>query len=370
MVYLIIDTNTWLYLANCFDTISCKIDSHSGKHINVFDQIKQKSNTAEFTVLVTDIILFEWEKNKQTAKLHINQLEAQKKIEIAEVVKIKSTLSLSDFKLKCAEINNQFNEKILNAQNHIENVDDFLKTCPKYNVSDEIKLEIADMAISKEKAPFLNSKNNVADAAILFGAITFLKSNQKEHIEKAVFNSANYKEYGISKVSKEFHPDIKERLDGIHLDYHQNWIDLIGLTEDLQYEIDMFHEYMQDNFQFSCLSEGCQYSIEEGYILSSGYLHDKIRLARTNEKIDPNQQYLFPLEEIKNLETSHFVLKGDCNFCGSNHVECPTCYGLIIELNSDGQYYCSECDQGYQLEVSLKYKDQIIFPIEKEKFHL
>ena len=42
MIYLIIDTNIWIYLANGFSTVSNSADYENDNHIEVFNKIKSQ----------------------------------------------------------------------------------------------------------------------------------------------------------------------------------------------------------------------------------------------------------------------------------------------------------------------------------------
>lgn len=86
MIYLILDTNIWLYIVNEFDSISRKISIESNQHINVFERIKSKTESGEFKILVNEIILNEWVRNKAVAFQPIKELEKRQKEKIAELV--------------------------------------------------------------------------------------------------------------------------------------------------------------------------------------------------------------------------------------------------------------------------------------------
>lgn len=370
MIYLILDTNIWLYMANGFDSISEKIHIGSTKHVELFEKIKNKSETGELKVLVNEIVINEWRRNQHVANQHIKELQKQKSEKIKEVILANGELFGASIKSQLQEINEAFDEKIAFNKNHLADIELFISLCPQYGITDQIKLEIAELAIKKEKAPFTTNKNNCADAAILFGAIEYLKENLRANFEKAVFVSNNYVEYGESKNSKKFHPDLIERTEKISLEYHKHFFSLLEITEDLQYEIDIFHEFMQENFQFSCMVESCYYSGDDDQNFSYGYLENPFRISKTSEKVDPNQLYLFPIDEIRNNEAQHIVMQGFCNICGTSHVECPSCTDLLLDINEAGQYFCMNCDQGYEVGESIKHKDNIIFPIALEEFHL
>jgi hypothetical protein len=68
-------------MANGFDSVSNSIQVGSDRHIHVFQQIKLKVDSGEFKILVNEIILNEWARNKNTAYAHIKELGKQKKMQ-------------------------------------------------------------------------------------------------------------------------------------------------------------------------------------------------------------------------------------------------------------------------------------------------
>lgn len=368
MIYLILDTNIWLYMANGFDSIANRIHIGSDSHITVFQKLKSKVENGEFKILVNEIILNEWLRNKATAFLHIKELQKEKSEKINEIVSARNQLDLEDFKAKCAVVNDYYNQEIDKNQAHIDEVEKFIQSCESIEVSDKVKLEVAELAIKKEQAPFKRDKNNCADAAILYSSIDYLSEHMQDHIEKAVFVSNNFKEFGESKDSKQFHPDLIPRLGTLSIDFHRHFTNLLELTEDLQYEIEYFHELIRDSDRFFyCMSPYCE-SREDIY--GFGYLDENIRIVTDLNDVDPNQLLLFdslPLPTAKKLDQ---VRKGACVICSSDHVECPDCDTLLIDLNGSDQYYCNDCEENYEIGKCPRNGDLIIYRIEDENVHL
>jgi len=355
-------------MANGFDAVNNKYRVDSDHHMEVFDAIKEKSDTGEFKVLINEVILTEWERNKKQANSYQNKLKSSLKKEPLQLVDQKDSLGHDVFKSKCKEIQQNYKDKIQQNKNHVESIEEFIKACDSFEINDNIKLEIVNLAIEKTKAPFLNSKNNCADAAILFGAIEFLKENMIQGAERAVFVSSNYKEYGTTKESNNFHPDIKIRSDQVNLDYHQNLGDLLELTEELLTEIETFHELIRESQQyFSCQSYVCE---SNENFSGFGYLDTPIRVTKQKDQTDPNQLELFQKEELPTPLKTKFVFQGNCVVCQESHIECPDCKSLLIDLNEADQYYCDYCELNYELSVCPQNHDKIIYPISIEEMHL
>lgn len=370
MIYLILDTNIWLYLANGFDSRFDKIDVSTDHHIELFQKLKEKNDSGEFTILVNSIIINEWNRNKKRAYAFIKQLEEQKKKLLADLIIQKDTLNTDIFKSLCASIDTSFEPKIRLNQEHIENVEFLIQNSQIIPISDQVKLKVVDLAINKDKAPFVTNKNNFADAVILFSSLEYLQSGITNPLERAVFVSNNYKEFGESANSNNFHPDFAETIINIQIEYHRHLKTLLSLTEDIQTEIDEFHFFIHDHYlYFQCINNSCL-PISEEDEFKIVYFNGKVRKARDAEKCDPNQLFLFEMDHIKAIKSASFSHTGCCPTCLTNYVECPTCYNTLAELNENAQFFCMNCDQGFQIDSSLKKLDKIIFPISQDSLTL
>lgn len=365
MIYLILDTNIWIYLANGFNSITNQLDPSSQMHFELYEKLKQKTDDKEFVILTNYIIRLEWERNKKAAYANIAKLEEMKKQEISALVGRKNRLGEQLFKEECRKTNDTFNQAIALNKQHIENIENFMKSCVEVPVSDELKLELAERAISKDKAPFLYDKNNFADAAILLSAAEYLRLNM-EPISHAVFVSNNHKEFGNSIGSNDFHNDLKKYLTGINIDYHKHLNNLLELTEELEYAIEAFHEHQRgQDYYFECLSAFCE--TKDGYE-AFGYYKNKVRIASTAEQ-DADQLNLFEGHDLHKID-SGYVLEGSCMRCSINHVQCPCCSKLLIDMNGDESYFCDLCEKIFKTVLSKENKDKIIYQIDESELHL
>lgn len=80
MIFLILDTNIWLYLANGFDSDknTHEHNLHQESHIALLQRLKNAVETGEVRILINDIILDEWKRNEAVSQTLISILERKK----------------------------------------------------------------------------------------------------------------------------------------------------------------------------------------------------------------------------------------------------------------------------------------------------
>lgn len=365
MIYLILDTNIWIYLANGFNSMTNQLDPNSQLHFELYEKLKQKTDDKEFVILTNYIIRLEWERNKKAAFANIGKLEEIKKKQISALVDQRKLLGEEHFKEECRKTNDTFDDAVSLNRLHIENIENFMKSCIEVPVSDKLKLELTERAISKDKAPFLYDKNNFADAAILLSAADYLRLNMTP-VSYAVFVSNNHKEFGDSIGSNDFHKDLKEYLSGLNIDYHKHLNNLLELTEELEYAIEAFHEHQRgQDYYFECLSPFC--GTKNGYE-AFGYYKNKVRIASTAEQ-NVDQLSLFEGHDLHKIDAT-YVLEGNCTTCSIYHVQCPCCEKLLIDINGNDSYFCNLCEKIFKTVLSKENKDKIIYQIDESELHL
>jgi len=245
MIYLIFDTNIWLYLANglCIDETNKFYDK---EHFCFLNKLKTLKKDNDVVILTNEIILKEWERNKSTAYLNIKKLKN----------KLNNNNHLSDYQKYSSDskqnidvMNRNYRKGInelidLNKQ-HILNVEYFLRNeCEIVKITSEMKVKIFEMSISKY-APFHNNKNNIADAAILFSSLAYL--NEKPWITETVsfFVSNNFVEYTDSENQKKFHPgilkQIEENYPEVGIEYHRILPKALEFGKNVLQEMQMFY---------------------------------------------------------------------------------------------------------------------------------
>lgn len=372
MIYVVLDTNIWIYLANGFYIEEKKgTDEYlfSEEHFDLLKILKDKVEYQEFTILINSQILEEWENNKSETEDLIRLLKKRKKDfdnYQGEIIKFIEDIDYPTLGKLIKKAKSKIDNAIAKNRNHIKDIEYFLKNnCEEIPISETLKSEVFNMALKKKKAPFLNSKNNLADALILFSSIEFLKEKLIPDISNAIFISYNHTEYATNDDKDEFHPDIKRRIGKLDLTYVRDLNQAVPISEEMQASIAAFHEYREailDEISFSCMSPFCD---SETDINSFGYLDSTVRVKSVLEdEEDPFQLKLFELPELQ--DTEEFKIKkvktGKCLYCGTLHLECPDCESLMIELDDamvEG-IYCKECDVMFEIDFSSRNNDKII----------
>jgi predicted nucleic acid-binding protein len=166
MIYIVFDTNIWVYLANGYD--SEKENYYQGvfseHHFDLLEILKKKVDNGDFKILVNDLFFKEWERNKHTTEALINFLELRMREILKSRKLIKAFISQEDFisqKVLTEKAIKAVNIKIERNKKHIQEVEDFLENeCIKISISDEVLKKVSLLAMEKNVAPFLNDKKN------------------------------------------------------------------------------------------------------------------------------------------------------------------------------------------------------------------
>jgi hypothetical protein len=338
---IILDTNTWLYLCNGFD-LQSNLHCDNGRHFELLSQLKLKQNAGEICILVNDVIIQEWERNKDETKRLIERLQNK----IAEVDKRieadKKYMDAADIILQ-QQINDRtkasYQIELDKNQRHILDAEHFLKNeCKKISISDAVKIQVWDLAINK-KAPFHKNKNNVADATILLSAIEYITSDENENVN-SFFISNNVEDYCDNKQSSEFHAHIQDLIQVNSLVFERRLDKGLEISEEIQQELDEFYKgAYYESFQFYCKMPNCE---GNEHYHPTGYLTDEVVVLQESEsRINPNQLVMFDNNEVP--KKSHMVRLGDCNTCGSTHIECPVCDELVADVMPGYDFICPHC---------------------------
>jgi len=362
---IILDTNTWLYLSNGFDQQS---NSHidNGLHFQLLAELKKKQRAGEICILVNDIIIQEWERNKDETKRLIEKLN-HKIAEVDRRLEADKKYLIPEDLVAQQQINDRtkanFQKEIDLNIKHIDGVDHFLKNeCKRIPISDTVKLQAWAFAINK-KAPFHRNKNNVADATILLSAIEYATSEENENVN-SFFISNNVEDFCESKNSNEFHPDIDNLIQVNSFVFQRRLDKALKVSEEIQCELDEFYrEAYYDSIQFYCKMPNCEGN--EHYQPVGHLSLTAVVIQESDARIDPNQLLLFEREELpKERQT---VGMGDCNTCGTTHIECPVCFELVRDVMPGYEFICPNCttlyDLGYSwddgtLELRIKDSEQ------------
>ena len=206
MIYLILDTNNWIYLANGLDPINNK--HHDSLHFELLQSLLDLTNDKKIQVLVNDIVLDEWNRNKIHCYAKIKSLK-NKLLNKTNAFKDIEKYATSNVQQLQNEYSAGIENEILKNNHHIQNVEDFLHNkCIKTEISESLKVLIFELSI-KNEPPFHNKKNNVGDAAILLSSVNYLKENDSVWGNPAIFISNNIEEYTDGENLTEFHPHLR-----------------------------------------------------------------------------------------------------------------------------------------------------------------
>ena len=207
MAGLIIDTSSWIELAK-------------PKYNDLLSELEEQVNNGYLDVLYNEIIQDEWTRHKDKIK---NEIISSIRTHAKSALKISSFVSEDEAQALKRIIEKYRDEESMQidlAEKHIERVEKLLNNGYKVSIDDNLKIAITDRAVSK-RAPFHNSKNNVADALIIFSAIEYI-DKEREIQNDLIFVSANHKEFADPSDNNKIHPEIKEDSKSVHLLFTNN----------------------------------------------------------------------------------------------------------------------------------------------------
>lgn len=224
MAKLILDTCSWLDLAK-------------PKYSEILQELEEQISEG-ITILITcDIIIEEWERNKLKI---INQIQDSIKSYAKNALKISNYLPEKEKKEieSVLEKYRTIEKKQINlAEAHYDRVEKLLKTSQIYEINDSLKIEIANKAL-KRVAPFHNSKNNIADALIFFGAQAYVEENYVISTD-ILFVSQNTSDFSNPADKSKIHPELENN----KVFYSNNIASAIKMRKEVIDELDEYNEY-------------------------------------------------------------------------------------------------------------------------------
>jgi len=354
LIYLILDTNIWLYLANGLDPITSK--HHDDLHFTLLEGLKELKNNNDVIILVNEIIIEEWKRNKEHSKAKIKKLKYKLENPDSSLIELRKYVRSQTDDLKEEYLQGLRNDIKANEQ-HIENVEAFLlQDCMIIDISREIKVKIFDLSVLN-RAPFHNKKNNIADASILFSSTDYLKDKLFDEEASAIFVSNNVEDFTDGKTKNDFHPDIKEAIGDIKVTYERVLPAALNVSKAIILEIEEYRrkEIWLESISFTCKTPYCE---GNEYFSPWGYLSQTLKVYYDTELVNPNQLVLFDDLELIKKETS-IVKLGECINCGTTHIECPECGELTYIENECEEFECIECQAN--LSISKKDREMYIF---------
>ena len=150
---LAFDTNIWLYLIK-------------PEFLPILETLIRYVEKDEIEIIVNDIIITEWERNKET---NIKRVCESIKQEYISAMRLSAFIENDEERQKYTEILSHYKkeeERLQHAKMGVKKVERLLQKCTNIVASESQKLYIANLAINK-KPPFSNNKNNFNDALII-----------------------------------------------------------------------------------------------------------------------------------------------------------------------------------------------------------
>lgn len=367
-LYLIIDTNIWLYMANG------ELRDETGKriHINAFRILQELVNSGEITVIVSPIIIDEFDRNKDWVLKYITCLEGRVTERRNFLRNHLKELSTDEIQAVEELITSYTDEISLNRQ-HILDVESFLKTKTiVVPVTESIKTKCFDQALSK-KAPFTGKKSNsMADMAILLSAIEYIETRLSTKVlddltlrPHSIFISGNISDFSQDKKENKHkvHPDLLPFLKTVDMDYSISLgttLNSVSGNKMSAEEIAEMDEYLPYDY-IDC--PNCAGWHDGMGVLDS---HSIATLIDENiPKQEPIEQLTLPFEfseedeeRLKRIppRTSSIELL-QCNWCNCQFFSCPVC-GTLVMYDEESQ--CDNCETKFKCEDGYDRKGLLI----------
>jgi predicted nucleic acid-binding protein len=225
-----LDTNIWIYLTK--DTF-----------FKLWMKFKEMKESGGIKVIVNDTILKEWVRNKpKTIKTLTNNIENE----------YKSALNLSNYLEGDAKANylqtiSEYKDKanrIKKAEERVEELEAFMKSCTIIQTTEAQKLFIAELSINKNP-PFQNNKNNFNDALILRNICEYV-DNEVPALYDLIYVSNNPDDF-IDTTKNEVYADLLHGLKPIRLKNVKELGEALKLAPELIEDFDEWLEIQLDN---------------------------------------------------------------------------------------------------------------------------
>lgn len=373
--FIFLDTNNWIYLSNGFDILSNK---HDELHLKIFDTIEKWVENGSVVFLVSDIIIEEWERNKEYAEDQIKALQRKHKAYIENLKAIEKFVEekLPEIDSIIETLEAKFKEKIQKHKNHIAAVESFLfyKT-KRIEISDICKVEAANLALSK-KAPFIGEKkNSMADALILLSSVEYLSKNEKQEfsvhnglaklVEKqtffpeSYFVSSNKGDFSSLEDKEKIHEDLEPYLKRTETKFFFTLGKLINSLES-----ELLSEEEQNVIEHFDTDEYCPLCNFDMY--PTIHYSDYFEIYDPKKKfIDKNQlTFNFPEQVlVKNITEDMMspmttIRTAECDHCNTKFFECDC--GELIEIDYNTKIDCpGYCGRAYFVRADIDRKGMI-----------
>lgn len=362
-IYVFLDTNNWIYLANGFTPYSNK---HDDTHLKIFKLLRQRAEHGAIIVLANQLIIEEFERNKSQARAKVQDIEKKRDSYISSLKPIREFISkdknLQELEFKITQV---AEEKIFTIRNHIFEVERFLNRWTiSIPVTDQHRIEATHMALDR-KAPFTGEKkNSMADALHLLSFSDFVarKSETAPSRPKkgpsGYFVSSNSGDFSDPKDREMVHPDLAPILEEANSKFSYALHKLANSLEQeflSKEEEEMIESAQRWDYCFVCDQEFQPEDVHHHNLLDPHRIKGGSR--------DENQLSLFKKEFIIPPENPYLDTRAiHCGNCNSFFIECGNCNCLNHIEDGKDIIECGEC--GY-LYISKTERDK-----DGKEFHL
>lgn len=344
MHYIALDTCTWIYLAN------------GTEPVKLLDYILEESRKENITILVPEIIVDEWERNKintveDVAMKHFKQV-LKELDKISHLLGEKGEKPKYSFLINEKDQNEYFDEvieKIKSKQKdvkaavkeNIRKIDRIFKNHSTViiKIEDKIKLLAGKHALEK-KAPFKN-KNSFADALILFSFIDYVTQNKIEGANFVTYNTSDFCEKRESK--KYLHPDLEPYFTRSKSKFYKIVGNLLRTIEN-----DIITQEELERIEKMQLYAEIYKDI--GYCLVCARMEGRPSKLHFDSPIE-----IINERKDESISTTRIA---DCDHCGIVHFKCQNCtYVNAIWRNEyDKRKECEGCGLSYFIDTSKNQK--------------
>lgn len=342
MIYLCCDTNIWINISNGLEPP------------RLLNRLNDEVRDGNIKLLLPEIILKEWERNKE--RFIVEQTQDSTTKQIDSLKKLNEFLEHDEFDFSFLwdeEIGNNENEKVTKlrdkieeliselkehkteiinrAKKNVETVESIFKNPNTIVLPTDSKSSMTVVGLATEKKfPLENEKNNFADALIFYQFINYLKDNG---LEKGHFVTSNKKEF-FPNPKKILHESLQKEIDDTKSFFYKSLSEALNKT--LNEELVNFKELKRieelAELQNINLDEDIYYCLAcDGDEGGESILHfsSDIEIIDERSKIDKNQLAL-ELEdeyvaEVEEMPVPHEAESAVCGYCGTEHIVCPEC---------------------------------------------
>jgi len=355
MIHLILDTNNWIYLANSIDPLTENLNE--GYHFQLFEKLKLKVREKAITILVSDLVEIEWNRNQNRCFALISKHKNRMKDDLHTIDRIDRVLQ-SEFHDNLLDLKKAYtkhiNSEIEKNQVHIEGVGRLLGDSIKYTATLETKAFASDWAVEK-KAPFTgDKKNSMADALLLFSAIDYIKEVRGHYgsYPTFIFVSGNKADFCSKTSGNEIHEDLKGMVDEVGINFFLSLPEALKFVDNTLFDAAEIEVMNDDIENFRTRRFICQHCSEDDDPDGLNFIEfeeDESVVDSNAPYLDPSQLRL-PFDDVvreKDLKVT--ILRGYCFHCETEHIKCNCGTVTMIDVFENG-FECPKCGTTYLKE--------------------